>query len=74
LHEQPFHSKEQLFQRLIVRGYPQLLDHASELASPPGATVTIGTIELRLVYKIAQKRTEPSIRNEVERAPRSSTD
>ena len=45
-----------------MRGYPQLLDHASELARDAWTTVTIGTIGVRLVSKIAQKCAEPRVR------------
>ena len=48
-----------------MRGYRQLLDHAVQARETPRCVaVTIGTIEVRLVSKIAQKCTEPRIKNE----------
>jgi hypothetical protein len=49
-----------------MRGYRQLLDHAVQARETPRCVaVTIGTIVVRLVSKIAQKCTEPRIKNGV---------
>jgi len=58
-----------------MRGYRQLLDHAVQARETPRCVaVTIGTIVVCLLSKIAQKCTELRTKNEVWGAPRSSTD